>query len=446
LVIMGDIVENLKLTYILRQDEFFRIKDYIGGKYPHKQSGERAYILADVIHRVIDRHIEEFSQSERIKIRINLLEKVLNGDFFEIRYNDILDVCLQAASQNELGLEVLSTWLNRVQPADITAEDIKYSLKPIREVDIESPESINPAIIESRDQAAAFITKPVPVSANILPASPGFSSEDIVCFCRGLFNYLKQTVRFKLVRDLDGLKLRSQSLINFTDNTYRMQLKPLPSMTPRYIGAVSIFCLSLALTQPGLADPPNRISSASSTRDKYEAAVMIKTETLTQTYSLMKEPVMLPPTELPSDLRYTEIDREGMKAYLRSKNSILADDPYFTEIIQASKEYNLNPLLLFAIAGQEQSFVPRDSSCVDQIANNPFNVGGSWQLYNTVISDSARIAAGTIVRLSGNRPADIDPLLWINRKYAEDQHWWQGVTHFIDEMKQYEIASKGINT
>lgn len=104
-------------------------------------------------------------------------------------------------------------------------------------------------------------------------------------------------------------------------------------------------------------------------------------------------------------------------------------------IIQASQEYDLNPLLLFAIAGQEQAFVPKNERNAKQIANNPFNVYGSWQIYNTTILDSSRIAANLIVTLSKDKPLSIDPLVWINTKYAEDKTWHIGVRKLLNELK-----------
>lgn len=140
--------------------------------------------------------------------------------------------------------------------------------------------------------------------------------------------------------------------------------------------------------------------------------------------------------QLPSDFHYREIDEEKLRAYLMSRNSILEQEPYFSIIVSTAREFDLNPLVLFAIAGHEQGFVPKDHPNVLKIANNPFNVFTSWQHYNTDISDSAAIAARTVINLAADYPADVDPFQWINRKYAEDENWWRGVRSIFNRLER----------
>ncbi len=142
------------------------------------------------------------------------------------------------------------------------------------------------------------------------------------------------------------------------------------------------------------------------------------------------------PQVLPEELKYIEINKEGLKSYLISRNSILAEDRYIDAIINVSKTKGVNPLILFAITGQEQSYVSKSSPNAEKIANNPFNVYHSWMEYNTNIEDSASIAANTIINLSRGRPDTIHPLQWINRKYAEDQNWWIGVSKNFAALKK----------
>ncbi|WP_461205944.1 hypothetical protein [Clostridium sp. DL1XJH146] len=130
---------------------------------------------------------------------------------------------------------------------------------------------------------------------------------------------------------------------------------------------------------------------------------------------------------LPIYLRYQEINVDKLQSYLEGRNSILSQSPYFETIVDVSMEYNINPLLMFAITGQEQSFVPDDKNYSRTIANNPFNVHGSWVKYNTDIRDSSEIAAGVILKLSKGRPDGYNAFQWINKKYAEDQNWYISV-------------------
>ena len=112
--------------------------------------------------------------------------------------------------------------------------------------------------------------------------------------------------------------------------------------------------------------------------------------------------------ELPQSLKYTDIQMEELTAYLQSRSSMLAKPRYMGAIVAAAKKYNVHPLLLFAITGQEQGFVPKDHKHAVQMANNPFNVHYSWESYNTSIEESSMIAAKTVVNLSKNRPSGAD--------------------------------------
>ncbi|WP_123053617.1 glucosaminidase domain-containing protein [Clostridium sp. JN-1] len=140
---------------------------------------------------------------------------------------------------------------------------------------------------------------------------------------------------------------------------------------------------------------------------------------------------------LPKYMRYTNINEKKLKEFLNERNSLLASEPYFSTILNTSRKFNLNPILLFAITGQEQNFVPRSDSSCEKIANNPFNVYHSWQEYNTNIKDSSAIAARTVINLAKGMPKDSDPFLWIGQQYAEDKNWGNGVKSIFNELSSY---------
>ncbi|MBW7460410.1 hypothetical protein K0U00_40735, partial [Paenibacillus sepulcri] len=140
---------------------------------------------------------------------------------------------------------------------------------------------------------------------------------------------------------------------------------------------------------------------------------------------------------LPAELRYTELNESRLKQYLHNKSSLLAEQPYYDAIMSAARENNIHPLLLFAITGQEQAFVPTTHKQAKKIANNPFNVFYSWQDYNTTIEQSTAIAVRTILRISKDRPEKEDAITWINREYAEDPNWSKGVRSIMQAMIRY---------
>ncbi|RUS46853.1 glucosaminidase domain-containing protein [Cohnella sp. AR92] len=143
---------------------------------------------------------------------------------------------------------------------------------------------------------------------------------------------------------------------------------------------------------------------------------------------------------MPVELRYMDFEREPVLAYLHGRDSLLAQEPYFTAIIESAREFDVNPLLLLAITGQEQGFVPRTHKQAKEIANNPFNVFHSWQEYNTDIRDSSRIAAKTIAKRGGSTPEGEDAIEWINRKYAEDMAWSTGVRQLFAKLTELSQA------
>lgn len=139
---------------------------------------------------------------------------------------------------------------------------------------------------------------------------------------------------------------------------------------------------------------------------------------------------------LPEYFNYKEVNKNKLQTYLKKRNSLLAEEPYFSTIIDTSRTFNLNPLILFAITGQEQSFVPKRSKNAYKIANNPFNIFHSWKDYNTDIADASRIVSRTIIHLSEGRPSSSDPFDWINRKYADDPSWSKGVRTIYKKLVQ----------
>lgn len=159
------------------------------------------------------------------------------------------------------------------------------------------------------------------------------------------------------------------------------------------------------------------------------------TTTKTITASTKKSVASIPKSEAYVVFTYKSIDEGTLKNYLISRKSVLADEPYFSTIMQAAKSNDINPVILFAITGQEQGFVSKKSSDAYRIANNPFNVYGSWKKYNTDIRDSSQIASITLLRLYEGCPDGTDPIKWINRKYAEDKNWHIGVNAIIEEIE-----------
>lgn len=137
---------------------------------------------------------------------------------------------------------------------------------------------------------------------------------------------------------------------------------------------------------------------------------------------------------LEKHLKYVDIDSEKLRNWLKDKNSLIADEPYLGSILEVGRKYNINPLLLIAITGQEQGFVPKNNKYAKKIVNNPYNVYYSWKKYNTNIKDSTEIAAKTLINLSKDKPENANSIKWINKRYAEDKNWWMGVSKIFNKL------------
>lgn len=139
----------------------------------------------------------------------------------------------------------------------------------------------------------------------------------------------------------------------------------------------------------------------------------------------------------PKNLSFTAVNKERLRGYLKRNNSLLAEEPYFSKIMDACAKNNIHPALLFAIAGQEQGFVKRGSENAALIVNNPFNVYHSWVEYNTNITDSATIASITVRNILADRPSDENAFQWLNKTYAEDKNWWVGTERIFFSIETY---------
>lgn len=151
---------------------------------------------------------------------------------------------------------------------------------------------------------------------------------------------------------------------------------------------------------------------------------------------------VIPDDVLPEDLKFKKANKNKLKKWLEDRKSYLAKESFIESFIAAGNQYDLDPLLLVAITGQEQSFVPENHRKAKQISKNPFNVFGSWEVYGESFEKSAMIAAATVIKLSKDRPEGEHPLKWINSKsnprgyYASHSRWWIGVNKFYNSLRK----------
>lgn len=150
------------------------------------------------------------------------------------------------------------------------------------------------------------------------------------------------------------------------------------------------------------------------------------------------------------ELRYTPIPAQELYQFVHQKGSIftLSD----IKLIETeAKITNVNPALLIAITGQEESFVPTSWGSASQILKNPFNVEapgqttpGNWSSWSPGLGFSAAIAGDTIAnKLRTPPPKGEDPIAWINDPanpdgaYAQDPNWSYGVSDIFGTIESY---------
>ncbi len=153
----------------------------------------------------------------------------------------------------------------------------------------------------------------------------------------------------------------------------------------------------------------------------------------------------------PQALQYKAVNASEIITFLQGYSSDLADTADVNTIISAAQQYDINPLLLFAITGQE---VCLDSTTAYptlyiEMHDNPFDVYGAYNLtYGEYdLQQTADVAAETCAtRLSVAPPAGENAIAWINDpgntagngQYAQDPGWATGVIAFFNIMNDLQ--------
>lgn len=407
---MREIEQGLKAKKIINHGDIYVLREYIRKKYPGAGLKERAAILANAVHCIIDRHIQEFDEDYRVQIRMSLLKKAVLKNHYEVDACDVFRICLLARNNKEEHLETFTRWVNRQQETPVSMETLLSLSSKVRQhagdlsdIDLDLfPDRLEETEAESSKGKEPQLVDKGPLGILDIQGTASEVGDQLANVRGTAFDVVEQSNKVQ------------QLVLGFVD-----KLGVKERLLPRVLVA------SLVISGVLVFQPLKSILSPS-----FGSTVRVK--------EVNKSVAATP---LPEDLKYKPIDIIKLRQYLTDRNSVLADEPYLMAIIQAAEEFNINPLLLFAITGQEQSFVPRTDKDARIIANNPFNVYHSWKEYNTNIRDSARIAAMTVINLSENRPEAVDPIFWINRKYAEDKNWWIGVSRFFKDLKK-EIGER----
>lgn len=411
---MHEVIGNLKNKIILNEKTILDLKNYIYKKHPNSTPKELSLILADGIHRIINNNMAGFLEIQRDEIERSLIRDAVSRNDFSISGYKVFCQYCKLSLENESNISILQEWLNAIQERPIKKDELVgfiHVLKSYKELPIE--EAINNAAESVNEKSGS----------SYMNKTEGSNSQ----ICCPHIESNTGVIENKIIKE-------KYILIEFIiDFAHRII-----NVFKSYKGKGIIITASIIIMFFILLNAKEIVYAFKSTLGTYKSQTTIDT---------LKEDVLLEKANeeedngLPKDLQYIEIDKDLLKNWLKKKDSILAEEPYLSSILDTAKEYNINPLFMIAITGQEQGFVPKSHENALEIANNPFNVYGSWIGYNTNINDSSKIAAQTIINLSKGRPDETHVIQWINEKYAEDKNWWVGVDKIFNKLKQ-EIKNK----
>ncbi|MGE5630435.1 MAG: hypothetical protein ACM3TR_04970 [Caulobacteraceae bacterium] len=474
---MKQVIENLRSQEYVNAGNVEAIRKYIRVKYPNSSKEELSAVFADALHKIIDTRIYQFEEKHRKKIKEDVLRKAVSKDSFSVNAAEVFSSCLSLKVHDDKYIDSLTSWINKNQDIPVSGEKIESLLTSVEEYEPEYIENNFDGIIDQFSESWAEDETMVGIGIEIRNAREEYEDKPMAEAPKEekaevYAVDLKDTVEAEWVEDEAAVcgqvgeaepahiqnVTSSKSIIGELFKTYieDMQLlfeKAIPLMKscfkdirPSFKTAVQAavplaMILSLLLVdllndnKVGMLQYQNNGSYTNISEEQVDRYLVLESRVLYKIKQIHGENALVFLDGLHEELTYIEVDKKRLKEWLDKKNSILSDEPYFSAILETAKNYDINPLLMFAIAGQEQSFVPRQGVFAKKIANNPFNVYGSWEKYNTDIYDSSRLAASVIVSSSRGRPAYINAIRWINRKYAEDPNWWKNVSKLFAQMK-----------
>lgn len=384
--------------YVLSNGEVIRLKRYIEQKYENLGAEQKLAIWSDAAHRIIESRLPAFPDEVKKRMRAELLYK--QRETLVIHQDDALREFMTLDLNQEELLAPLTVWVSSRSALPLEDEDVRYTLQKWAQ---HTPDHISLEALAEEDAKAAEASQPM--------KKPGCA--------------LDETAAAIEITDMANLSGAAHSATPAPLPMHRIWLGH-----PRAIMAsVSLGCLAAAVILVFTANSLRNEPPVAKARS-YPSVMEIMLRDIRERESLPRA------GGIPAELRYVEVDKTRVRVFLQDRGSLLADEPYLSAIIASAKRYDIHPLLLFAITGQEQGFVPKDHKEAERIANNPFNVFGSWESYNTSIEASADIAAKTVRNISRRRQGSEHPIQWLNRTYAEDPEWWTGVTWIFNTMQQ----------
>lgn len=383
---------------VVRLEDVAALRAQIESRYPEEDAHHRAELLADGINRMLDAGLTGLDASIKDTIKRRLIAEQLIGSRQSILKLDVLNrILAQELPPDQL---VTKTWgwyvLNTGH--SLTLSDFMDQASPYL------PHRVREAVKAAEDRMTAYQAAARRNVADFQADASHMESEPV--------SEAIQHAPFQRVNDL------VQHFLERLKQLTAYRLTPKGRWTAVALG----LCLTAAVLAPLLASQINvsTPTAGGKTSDIFIPPKEYRPVTASAGPALQR-------LEKPHYLRYQNISLEKLKDYLGSKHSMLLTSDYLDQLMAYSCEKDLNPLLLIAIIGQEQNYVPTQHRYAQRIIENPFNIYGSWETHPVGFTASMKEACYTINTALSQRTLYSDPFAVINSRYAQDPRWHIGV-------------------
>ncbi|MDG0812914.1 lysozyme family protein [Cohnella rhizosphaerae] len=298
------------------------IRRYVRTKYAPMPASRQAEIVADAVVRTIRKRLPDWPEALKDEAAGRLVASCVVGERREVYPQDVLRVCADLALAEEAHAASLLSWLNERTAAEWTLERIAERT--------ENGYVLKSGLAEATPSGklpfgSATTTQQALVAGGSGAANDGFVSGGALRFA------LDEGQACHAAAGSPGAYRRSPA-----------------AMRPLVLAAVLLFAMTATLhasfSQQGSEPNPTAreaVLDRSAARPVAELA------------------------DASARFAYSAFDAAAVKNYLSGRDSLLAERPYFEAIVESARERGVDPLLLFAVAGQEQGFVPKSAKKSD---------------------------------------------------------------------------------
>lgn len=394
---MNELVAALKSYIILSLNDLYRIKKTLTERYAHMSPLERADLLALAVHNHLNKHLAGIDETRHDALKNAILSATLAKHVYTITRFDIFEAIFELDVSESSRVEIAESWLAESvkNPVPRWALEDYMNRAPLRSASLRS---------DLPNRTENDLIKPFPAH----PSRERISLRRIFIEWFEHINY--ESFNRYIARNL-VLILMVVLLALTTGTIASLVIKPDPHVILKgdinykdYLGLAALDRVYLITGIHGESDDTS-----------------IKLSLRKQTFDFgLQTPLRA--------FKYKTIHYFEVRHYiLTARNGLIGQSSHFNQIIHSAFINDIDPLLLLAIIGQEQAFIPKDGHNASEIINNPYNVYHSWLIYNTTLRDSTQIAINTIKNRLRTVPPDVSPFQWLNTVYAEDENWHQGV-------------------